>query len=75
VFENNFLKIFGTKKSEASGQFMIFHNEKLRGIYIAHYIIRAVKSRRLQWAEHVIDMWGHCVQNFCVATTWKTKIQ
>jgi hypothetical protein len=54
---------------------MILHNEKLRGIYIAHYIIRAVKLRGLQWAEHVIDMWRRCVQNFCMAITWKTKIK
>ena len=49
-------RIFGPKRDEVIMEWRRLHNEEL---YVLHYssnIIRAIKSRRLRWAEHVARM-------------------
>ena len=54
VFENRVLKkIFGPKRDEVTGERRRLHNDELYVLYSSPNIIRAIKSRRLTWAEHV----------------------
>jgi hypothetical protein len=46
-------QIFTRKKVEVSEQCMILHNEELRNLHGPPTAARRVKSRRLQWDEHV----------------------
>ena len=48
VFENNVLKIFGTKKDEITGESRKLHNAELHALYCTPNIIRNLKSRRLR---------------------------
>jgi hypothetical protein len=50
VFENRApRKIFGPKRDEVTGEWRKLHNEELNGLYST-----LMKSRRMEWAEHVI---------------------
>jgi hypothetical protein len=50
-------RIFGSKRDDMTGVWRKFHNEELHNLYSSPYIIRAMKSRRTRWAEHVALMW------------------
>jgi len=43
----------GTKKEEVPGSWRILHNEELQLYTSSNVIIRAIKSRKMRWAEHV----------------------
>jgi len=67
VFENRVLRrIFGTKRDEVTGELKKLHNKELNDLYCSPNIFRAIKSRRMKWAEHVARMGGEerCVQGF-----------
>jgi hypothetical protein len=56
VFENRVLsRIFGPKKDEVTGGWRKLHNEELRNLYSSPSIIRIIKSKRIRWAEHVVE--------------------
>ena len=49
VFENMILRlIFGSKRDE-NGEWRTLHNEELHSFYLSLNIIRAIKSRRLEF--------------------------
>ena len=57
VFENRVLRrIFGLRKDEVTGELRKLHNEELNDLYSSPNIVRAIKSRRMGWAEHVSRM-------------------
>jgi hypothetical protein len=47
---------FGPKRKEVTENCRILHNEELYALYSSPNIIRAIKSRRLKWAEYVAHM-------------------
>jgi hypothetical protein len=54
VFENRVLRgIFGSKRSEVTGEWRKLHNEELNDLYFSPTIVRVIKSRRLRLAGHV----------------------
>ena len=57
MFENRVLRrIFGPKKNEVTGEWIKLHNEELHDLYCSPNIFRAIKSRRMRWAGHVVRM-------------------
>jgi hypothetical protein len=54
--EGIWLRIFGPKRDEVTGEWRKLHNEELHILYSAPDIIRQVKSRRMRWAGHVARM-------------------
>jgi hypothetical protein len=57
VFENRVLRrIFGPKRDEATMEWRRLHSEELNDLYSSPNIIRAIKSRRMRWEEHVARM-------------------
>jgi hypothetical protein len=58
VFENRVLwRIFAQKRDEVTGEWRKLHNEELCDLYSSPGIIRIIKSRRMRWAGHVVQMW------------------
>ena len=56
VFKNRVLRrVFGPKRDEVTGEWRKLH-EELSNLYSLLNIVRAVKSRRMRWAEHVARM-------------------
>jgi hypothetical protein len=55
VFENGVLRIFGPKREE-DGSWRKLHNDELHSLYSLHYIVRAIKSRRMKLPGHVARM-------------------
>ena len=56
MFENMFLRIFGPRRDELTGEWRRMHNEELNYLYSLPNIVRVIKSRRIRWAEHVAHM-------------------
>jgi hypothetical protein len=57
VFENRMLRrISGPKREEVEGDWRRLHNEKLQNLYASPIIIRVIKSRRMRWAGHVVQV-------------------
>jgi hypothetical protein len=57
MFENRVLRrIFGLKKDQLKGWWRKRHNEELHNLYFSPSIIRIIKSRRMRWAGHVVQM-------------------
>ena len=54
VFENRVLRIFGPKRNEVTGEWRKLHIEELNDLYCSPNIVRAIKSRRMRWAGHVV---------------------
>jgi len=50
------LRIFGPKRDEVTGEWRKLHNEELNHLYSSPDIVRAIKSRRMRWAGHVVRM-------------------
>jgi hypothetical protein len=60
VFENRVLReIFGSKRDEVTEEWRKLHNEELNDRYCSSDVIRAIKSMRMRWAEHVARL-GEC---------------
>jgi hypothetical protein len=49
-------RIFGPKKDGVTGGWSKLHNEELRNWYCSPTIIRIIKSRRMRWAWHEVQM-------------------
>jgi hypothetical protein len=57
VFENRVLRrIFGPKRDEVIGGWRKLHNEELQNLNSSRSIIRIIKSRRMRWVGHVVQM-------------------
>jgi hypothetical protein len=57
VSENRVLRrIFGSKRSEVTGEWRKLHNEELNGLYSSPNIVWIIKSRRMRLAGHVAHM-------------------
>jgi hypothetical protein len=57
VFENSVLsRIFGSKMDEVTGKCRQLGNEELNDLYCSPNIVRMMKSGRMRWAGHVVDM-------------------
>jgi hypothetical protein len=57
VFENTVLRrIFGPKTDEVTGGWRKLHNEELHNLYSSPSVIRVIKSRRMRWEGHVVQM-------------------
>jgi hypothetical protein len=55
MLENGVVRrIFGTKRNEITGERRKLHDEELCDLYFAPNIIGVIKSRRIQWADHVV---------------------
>jgi hypothetical protein len=50
-------RIFGPRRDEVMGDCRKLHNEELHNLYSSPNIIRIIKSRKIRWAEHVVQMW------------------
>jgi hypothetical protein len=46
-------RIFGPKREKAVGDWRRLHIEELHNLYSSTNIHKAIKSRRLRWADHV----------------------
>jgi hypothetical protein len=54
VFENRVLRrICGPKREEVAGGWRRLHNEELHNLYVSPNFIRAIKSKRMRWTEHI----------------------
>jgi hypothetical protein len=49
-------RILGPKREEVAGGSRTLHNEELHNLYASPDIIRAIRSRRVRWTEHVAPM-------------------
>jgi len=49
-------RIFGPKRDEVKGEWRKLHNEELNILYSSPSIVRVIKSRRMEWAGHVVPM-------------------
>jgi hypothetical protein len=57
VFENRVLRrIFGPKRDGVTAGWRKLYNEKLHNLYSSPSRIRIIKSRRMRWAGHVVQM-------------------
>jgi len=57
VFENVVLRrIFGPKRDEVKTEWRKLHNEELDDLYSSPNIVWVIKSRRIRWAGHVVQM-------------------
>jgi hypothetical protein len=50
------LRIFGPKRNEVTGEWIKLHNEELHDLDSSPNIVQVVKSRRMRWAGHVVQM-------------------
>ena len=65
VLENWVLgRIFGPKRDEVTGEWRKLHKEELYERYCSPHFIRALKSRKMRWAGHVVRMGERCIQGF-----------
>jgi hypothetical protein len=65
LFENRSLRrIFGPKMHKVIREWRKLNNEELNDLYCPPLIFRAIKSRRMRWAEHVARMEKKCIQGF-----------
>jgi hypothetical protein len=69
VFENRVLRrIFGPKRDEVTGEWRKLHNEEHHDLYSSPIIVRAIKSRKMRWARHVVWMWR---REACIGFWWE----
>ena len=51
-----YLRIFGPRRDEVTGDWRRLHNEDLNDLYYSPNIVQVIKSRRMRWAGHVARM-------------------
>jgi hypothetical protein len=51
-----FRKIFWPKRDEVTGEWRKRYNEELHDLYSSPNIVRVIKSRRMRWAWHVVQV-------------------
>jgi hypothetical protein len=57
VFENRVLRrIFGPTRDEVTGEWRKLHSGDLHNLYSSPDIIGQIKSRRMRWTGHVVNM-------------------
>jgi hypothetical protein len=56
VFGNRVLRIFGPKRDEVMGGWRKMHAEGQHDFYASPIIIITIKSMRVRWAGHVVQM-------------------
>jgi hypothetical protein len=57
AFENRVLRrIFGPKGDEMLGSWRKLYNEELHNLYCSPGLITMMKSRRMRWAGHLVNM-------------------
>jgi hypothetical protein len=57
VFKNRVLReTFDTYRENVTGDWRRLHDEDLHDWKSSWYIIRAIKSRKMRWMEHVASM-------------------
>jgi len=57
VLENRvFRRIFGAKRDEVTGEWRKLYNEEFNDLHSSPSIVRAIKSSRMRWVEHVARM-------------------
>ena len=57
MLENSVLRrIFGPKRDEVTNEWRKIHNEELYDLYSAPIMVWVVKSRRMRWVGHVVQM-------------------
>jgi hypothetical protein len=47
-------RIFGPKRDEVTREWRKLNNEELNDLCSSNNIVRAIKSRRMRWAVHVV---------------------
>jgi hypothetical protein len=52
-------RIFGPMRDEVMVGWRKLHNKELHNLYASPSIIRMIKSRRIRWAEHVVQIGGN----------------
>jgi hypothetical protein len=56
VFENRMLRISGSKRDEATGEWRKWHDGELHNLYSSPNITRQIKTRTIRWAGYVAYM-------------------
>ena len=56
MFENEVLRMFGSKRDEITEEWRKLKNEELNNLYCLPNIVQVIKSRRMRWAGHVARM-------------------
>ena len=57
VFENRVLRrVFWRKRDELTGEWRKLLSKKLNDLYSSPNIVRVIKSRRMEWTDHVTGM-------------------
>ena len=72
VFENRISRRIFEPKRDVNEEWRRLHNEELHSLYCSPNIVRAIKSRRLRWADHVARR-EECRSAFKILTGTRTS--
>jgi uncharacterized protein YlzI (FlbEa/FlbD family) len=57
-------RIFGLKRDGITEGWRKMHNEKIRTLHSSPNTIGMIKSRKIIWTEHVVNVGEKCIQHF-----------